>query len=70
MKKLVYILAVSFGASMFAACGSSDKAAEAADTTAVVEEAVEAAAVVDSTAAGVDTTVVVADSVAAAPVAE
>lgn len=67
MKKLVYILAVSFGASMFAACGSSDKAAEAADSVAVDSvEVVEAAAVVVDSAAGVvDTTVVVADSVVA-----
>lgn len=66
MKKLVYLLAVSFGASVFAACGSSNKDANAADTTAVADEVVEAAAVVDSTAAGVDTAVVVVDSVAPA----
>lgn len=63
MKKLVYLLAVSFGASMFAACGNSDKAAEAADTVAVEEVAIEEVATVD-TAAVVDSAAVVADSAA------
>ncbi len=40
MKKLVLFAAVAFAASMVS-CGSSDKAAEAADSAAVVEEAVE-----------------------------
>lgn len=63
MKKLVYLLAVSFGASMFAACGNSDKAAEAADTVAVEEVAIEEVATVDS-AAVADSAAVVADSAA------
>ncbi|HJE38801.1 MAG TPA: hypothetical protein K8V47_03435 [Candidatus Amulumruptor caecigallinarius] len=65
MKKLVYLLAVSFGASMFAACGNSDKAAEAADTVAVEEVAIEeVAAPADSAAAVADSAAVVADSAA------
>lgn len=64
MKKLVYLLAVSFGASMFAACGNSDKAAEAADTVAVEEAAIEEVATVDTNAAVVDSAAVVADSAA------
>ena len=60
MKKLVYLLAVSFGASMFAACGNSDKAAEAADTVAVEEVAIEeVAAPADSAAAVADSAAVV-----------
>ncbi|MDE6651160.1 MAG: hypothetical protein K2K08_02005 [Paramuribaculum sp.] len=48
MKKLVLMLAVLFSVSLFS-CGSSDKAAEAADSAVVVEEvAVEEVAVVDS----------------------
>ena len=61
MKKLVLLLAVVFSASLFS-CGNAEKAAEAADSTAVVEETVE---VVDSVAAdsvAADTTAV--DSVA------
>lgn len=67
MKKLVYLLAVSFGASMFAACGHSDKAAENADSTAVVEEvvAVEEVATPDS-AACADSAAVACDSTAVA----
>ncbi len=66
MKKLVLLLAVVFSTSLFS-CGSSDKAAEAADTAAVVEEvvAVEEVAVdsaaADSVAAPADTTAVVAE---------
>ncbi len=57
MKKLVLVAAVAFSASLFS-CGSSDKAAEATDTVAAVEETVvEEVAVVDSVAP--------ADSVAA-----
>lgn len=44
MKKLVLLLAVVFSVSLFS-CGGSDKAAEAVDTVAVEEVAVE---VVDS----------------------
>lgn len=65
MKKLVLLLAVVFSASLFS-CGSSDKAAEAADTAAVaVEEvAVEEVVVADSVPA--DSVAAPADSVAAA----
>ena len=50
MQKLVLMLAVLFSVSLFS-CGSSDKAAEAADSAVVVEEAVvEEVAVVDSAA--------------------
>lgn len=61
MKKLVLVLAVAFSASLFS-CGSSDKAAEAADTVAVEEVAVEEVVTLD-TVAPADT--VVADTVAA-----
>lgn len=64
MKKLVYFLAVSFGAAMFAACGSSDKAAENADSAVVEEVAVEEVAVVDSAAAVADTAAAAVDSAA------
>lgn len=50
MKKLVLMLAVLFSVSLFS-CGSSDKAAEATDSAAVVEEVVaveEVAVVADS----------------------
>lgn len=63
MKKLVLFLAVAFAAAMVS-CGGSEKAAEAADSTAVVEEAV--VEVVDTTAA--DTAA--ADTVVAAEVVE
>lgn len=64
MKKLVLFLAVAFAAAMVS-CGGSEKAAEAADSTAaVVEEAV--VEVVDTTAA--DTAA--ADTVVAVEVAE
>ena len=64
MKKLVLLLAVVFSASLFS-CGSSDKAAEAADTAAVVEEvAVEEVVVADSVPA--DSVAAPADSVAVA----
>lgn len=62
MKKLVLLLAVSFSATLFS-CGSSDKAAEATDSVAVVEETVvEEVAVVDTNA--VDSVVAVVDSLA------
>ena len=61
MKKLVLLLAVVFSASLFS-CGNSEKAAEATDSVAVVEETVE---VVDSVAAdSVATDSVATDSVA------
>lgn len=62
MKKLVLLLAVSFSATLFS-CGSSDKAAEATDSVAVVDETViEEVAVVDTNA--VDTVTAVVDSLA------
>lgn len=61
MKKLVLVAAVAFSASLFS-CGSSEKAAEAQDTVAAVEEVVEVAEVaVDTVPADTvpaDTTVV------------
>ncbi len=62
MKKLVLFLAVAFGAAMVS-CGNAEKAAEATDTAAVVEEAVEVVETVDTVAA--DT--VAADTTAVAP---
>ncbi len=63
MKKLVLVVAVAFSASLFS-CGSSDKAAEAVDSAAVVEEvAVEEVVVADSVPA--DSTVAPVDTVAA-----
>lgn len=64
MKKLVLLLAVVFSASLFS-CVSSDKAAEATDTAAVVEEVVEEAVVADTVAPDS----VVADTVVAAAAA-
>ncbi|MCM1520624.1 MAG: hypothetical protein NC098_07535 [Lachnoclostridium sp.] len=62
MKKLVLLLAVSFSATLFS-CGSSDKAAEATDSVAVVEETVvEEVAVLDTNA--VDSVTAVVDSLA------
>ena len=64
MKKLVLLLAVVFSASLFS-CGSSDKAAVAADSAAVVEEvAVEEVVVADSVPA--DSVAAPADSAAVA----
>lgn len=53
MKKLVLLLAVVFSASLFS-CGSSDKAAEAADSAVVVEEAVEVVEVTPADSAACD----------------
>lgn len=64
MKKLVLVAAVAFSASLFS-CGSSDKAAEAQDSAAVVEEVVaEEVVVADSVPA--DSVAAPADSAAVA----
>ncbi len=66
MKKLFFVAAVAFSATMVS-CGSSDKAAQEAAAEPVEEVAVEEVAVVDSVVA--DSAAAVVDSVAA-PVAE